>query len=767
MNPKISIIMPVYNAGEYLQETIEALQNQTFGDFEVICVDDGSADHSVEILQQTMRQDDRFLLVQQKNAGAGAARNRGFVAARGEYAIFLDSDDLFSPKLLEKLLNAAEDNQADIAACHFSRFSADGEENRQEGFYTKWIPKGLTVFSYRDCPDHIMRVINPVPWNKLYRSDFIRKHHLKFEEISSTNDITFASVSVAVADRVVCVPEHLVRYRIGHAGTISSAKAGKLNNVRIAVLSAYEQALALPQGQMIKKSVLSFVIGNFLYALSHLVKDFSASEAADFYRMAHEVFNRKEFADVEPGILHSEKQYCEFCSVRDHDYETMKQMIGRRLIVSLTSYPKRIGTLGPVLDTIYAQTRQPDEVVLWLAEEQFPGREADLPEDLRQLMAENRLTVRWCEDLKPHKKYFYTLQAYPDDLVVTFDDDLLYSKYILSSLYASYLQYPKAVSTVRAHLIMVSEDQKIMPYGSWIQETDACIYQPSMQLMATGGAGVLYPPHLLKKELFDAEAIQENCLWADDLWLKMMQLMSDVPVVLARQFELLRYLPDSQDEALCHYNVAQKHNDEQLDKVIKWTDEKYGQGALVRKLTQSGVGVELLGIGAVSHHLDEERKANRRKWLQSDSKARSSEYKAKFAEEKRHQAEEKRKETEAKLRQSEGNLRQAESKLRQAENKLRQTENKLARTEDTLCRREQRIRELEPLASVGGQYQDLGRFLRELKAERGLSVGWCVKYGLYLLAWIPAKLLIATVYLVKNGAGASVKRLLQKLLRRG
>ena len=104
--PAISVIMPVYNAQRYLGETIASLQAQTFADFEVICVDDGSTDDSMAILDQVIAQDPRFRVVNQENAGAGAARNKGFTHARGEYAIFLDSDDLFSPKLLEKLYQA-------------------------------------------------------------------------------------------------------------------------------------------------------------------------------------------------------------------------------------------------------------------------------------------------------------------------------------------------------------------------------------------------------------------------------------------------------------------------------------------------------------------------------------------------------------------------------------------------------------------------------------------------------------------------------------
>ena len=120
----------------------------------------------------------------------------------------------------------------------------------------------------------------------------------------------------------------------------------------------------------------------------------------------------------------------------------MSNTQNRRLVVSLTSSPARLGTLDQTLATIYNQTLQADEVVLWLAREQFPELEGNIPEALLRLVEENKLTVRWCDDLKPHKKYFYALQEYREDLIVTIDDDLLYPEHMLENLYRSWLRHP-------------------------------------------------------------------------------------------------------------------------------------------------------------------------------------------------------------------------------------------------------------------------------------------------------------------------------------
>ena len=782
--PIISVIMPVYNAQQYLEETVKSLQEQTFSDYEVIFVDDASTDASLEILNRTVQTDPRFRVLQQKEGGAGAARNLGFSHARGEYSIFLDSDDLFSPVLLEKLYAAITEAQADIAACNFSRFDVNGKETQHEGVHVKWIPNGLTVFSYRDTPDYIMRVINPTPWNKLYRTDFIREKGLKFDEISSTNDIAFAAVSVAAADRVTYIPDSLIRYRVGHAGTISDGKAGKLNNVKTAVFSAVRQARELPHSDMIGNAILSFAVENFLFSMSRYIKDFSDPGAAEFYQMVHETFNREEFADADARTLHNPKQFLEFCTVRKHDYETMKKMVSRRLIVSLTTYPKRIGLIPQVLESLYEQTRTPDEIVLWLAPEQFPEREKELPERLVELSGQGKLTIRWCDDLKAHKKYFFAMQEYPEDLIVTVDDDLTYSPDTLAVLYNSYLLYPDAVSTVRAHLMVHDENRQILPYLSWIQETDACIHEPSMQLMATGGAGVLYPPHLFRKEFFDQQAIMENSPYADDLWLKAMQLASEVPVVVARPHEQLRYIPDSQEEALYLINVRQDQNDVQLKNIIQWMDRTLEPGLFMRRLTESTVGTRILGVEQVTRHIDTERKVLRRKFTLADGKVQQLDTRIRLADKRKMDAVEKRqiaeenlrkvreqlkktqddrKRLEAQLAQNKQQRDNLQQQLNAAKNQRDSVQLQMNTVRQQLAQTRTQLRETQESKPIGRQLKAAGAMLAQQRSAGANPVALGFKYLVYGLAWIPAKMLAGMIFYLKNGGKQTLKKLLGRV----
>lgn len=290
------------------------------------------------------------------------------------------------------------------------------------------------------------------------------------------------------------------------------------------------------------------------------------------------------------GIIREQNDFTHFSSRKVYSIKSVKKNIlatERRIIVSFTSYPARIRYVPQMLSTLYRQTMQPDEIVLWLAEEQFPRREKDLPKSLKKDIDEGRLTLRWCDDLKPHKKYFYAFQEYPEDLVITVDDDLLYTPDMVETLYHSYLRHPDAVSALRTHLMMYNEQSGILPYASWFMEYSGAVDTPSQQLMCTGVAGALYPVHLFDSHLLNKQAIIENCLYADDIWLKLMEAASDIPVVLVERKKGLQYIDGSQNSALSNMNVIKQKNDEQLKNSILWFDEQYREGYILEKLLDS------------------------------------------------------------------------------------------------------------------------------------------------------------------------------------
>ena len=122
MRPKISIIIPMYNVEKYLRRCLDSVKNQTFQDWQAICVDDGSPDNSGAIAEEYAKQDKRFIVIHKENGGLSDARNAGFPYANGKYIMYLDSDDFIHPQTMEIAYNLAEKNKSDIVSFTYDRF---------------------------------------------------------------------------------------------------------------------------------------------------------------------------------------------------------------------------------------------------------------------------------------------------------------------------------------------------------------------------------------------------------------------------------------------------------------------------------------------------------------------------------------------------------------------------------------------------------------------------------------------------------------------
>ena len=125
---KVSVIIPVYNVEPYLKQCMDSVVGQTLKDIEIICVDDGSTDGSLDILREYAAEDNRIQIIEQKNAGAGAARNNGMRHATGKYLSFLDSDDFFEPRMLEKAYDLPEKDQADFVAYKSDQYHTEKKQ---------------------------------------------------------------------------------------------------------------------------------------------------------------------------------------------------------------------------------------------------------------------------------------------------------------------------------------------------------------------------------------------------------------------------------------------------------------------------------------------------------------------------------------------------------------------------------------------------------------------------------------------------------------
>ena len=221
---KVSVIIPVYNAAEFLREGLDSLLRQTLREIEVICVDDGSKDASWDILQEYAGRDGRIMPVRQENQGAGAARNNGLALAHGEYLAFLDADDFYEPDMLKKAYLRAKACDADVCV-----YNADLYDHTKKEFkpctwaFRKQFFPGYEPFSAMDekASGRIFQMFNGWPWDKLYRRAFVLAEDLRYQNLRTTNDMFFVFIALAKAKKTVTVDEILVHQRVNVSTSLS------------------------------------------------------------------------------------------------------------------------------------------------------------------------------------------------------------------------------------------------------------------------------------------------------------------------------------------------------------------------------------------------------------------------------------------------------------------------------------------------------------------------------------------------------------------
>lgn len=215
-NIKVTVIMPVYNEQSYLAVALDSVLSQTLSDIEIICIDDGSTDASLEILKEYHAKDERIRIVTENNAGPALARNNGIRRARGEFLAFLDADDFYEPTFLEKLYELAKSEKLDIAIARYDFYNNEHSkfEASSRADYSKIYEPGK-VTSKSEHPDKILASSISSAWNKLYSKSFVVDNGLLFlTGVRIYEDVYFAVNSMALAQRIGKVHEVLMHHRI-------------------------------------------------------------------------------------------------------------------------------------------------------------------------------------------------------------------------------------------------------------------------------------------------------------------------------------------------------------------------------------------------------------------------------------------------------------------------------------------------------------------------------------------------------------------------
>ena len=215
MAPKVSIIIPIYNSEKYLERLFGSIQQQTLEDFEVICVNDGSSDNSKIIIENIAKSDQRFRIINQRNAGEGAARNTGLASALGEYIVFFDSDDFVERNMLAEMVEAAEADNAEIVICSIDAYyEIEDRFEPNEWAVSKEVVPTRRVFAPEDIENIFSNIVGYAA-NKLYKKGFIESHRIFFQEIRTHGDLAFSYAALAASKRIIYLdePQKIGKYK--------------------------------------------------------------------------------------------------------------------------------------------------------------------------------------------------------------------------------------------------------------------------------------------------------------------------------------------------------------------------------------------------------------------------------------------------------------------------------------------------------------------------------------------------------------------------
>lgn len=211
---KVSVVMPIYNGATYLRECIDSVRVQTLEEIEIICVDDGSTDNSLEILREIENKDMRVQVITQGNKGASSARNKGIYFAVGEYLSVLDADDIFEKDMLEKAYLRGESQKADIVVFRADRYIQERKEYEDMlwSLNIDQMPE-KECFAPKEITGNVFRSVVGWSWDKLFRREFISEENIRFQEIQLHNDLLFVYGAFVTAKRITVLDEVLVHQR--------------------------------------------------------------------------------------------------------------------------------------------------------------------------------------------------------------------------------------------------------------------------------------------------------------------------------------------------------------------------------------------------------------------------------------------------------------------------------------------------------------------------------------------------------------------------
>ena len=296
--PKISVIIYVYNSGEYLNNCLDTIINQTLKDIEIICIDDDSTDDSLDILKKYAEKDERLTIMRQENLYSGVAYNTGIDIAKGKYLSFIDSDVFFEFDMLEEMYKNIVKKQSDIIICKIKSFNLKrgklSEQIFNNNLRLKLIPNNSNNFSVFDIPNNVFQFCEGWVWDKLFKTDFILSNHIRFQNIENFNDVLFTYTALCSAKSITTTKRSLAIKMQGCKNTLFYEK----NKESSCYLKAFDKMRynleKMGLYDLVKKSFLKWSIKSFMTQLKYLDK----ISKEYLYNIFREKFNLWDYNNI-------------------------------------------------------------------------------------------------------------------------------------------------------------------------------------------------------------------------------------------------------------------------------------------------------------------------------------------------------------------------------------------------------------------------------------------------------------------------------------
>jgi len=299
MAQKVSVILPVYNVAAYLEECIGSILSQDLRDIEIICINDGSTDNSLEILQKYKAHDERIIIINQENGGPGKARNNGLQKAQGEYIFSPDSDDyLLSSNTLSLLYNTACKDDLDILSSNFATVGAENKESyakRKAGVISngkQFLLSGET---------------NASAWAKLYKRSYLGSIHFLFDETILYEDSEAFPRLYLNASRVSHIDAVLYAYR-QRPNSIMTQNVNLNHFIGLkAIITTYNTLLKNESDIRFKKYIKKQIYNNLLYFHQLIVRSNIPSKTIS--ELYNEIKNNLPFSTLELFLIHNDEKF--------------------------------------------------------------------------------------------------------------------------------------------------------------------------------------------------------------------------------------------------------------------------------------------------------------------------------------------------------------------------------------------------------------------------------------------------------------------------